>query len=862
MPDEFKQRHNYELICWLPALTGSIVGSVEETERFLWDFRKTEADLLAENYYGYWTKLCHDRGLQYHAEPYGDGTFDSMQNGQYLDVPMSEFWTRYIYGSDVTSKQAASLGHLYARPVVAAESFTGMPATSKWTDYPYSLKAEGDWFYSLGINRLVFHVFVHQPYTTAKPGMTMGPFGTHFDRNNTWTEQAYGWTNYLKRAQSLLQRGLCVADICYFKGDEPASGVPDIYPLIPEGFVGDVVSPNALQNRFSIKNNKIVLPDGMQYRVCMMAPLDAILPSSLQRIKELVAEGMTLVVSNKPSKSLGLTSGDKEIQDIANELYGNLDGKTITERAYGLGKIYWGVSLSEILKKNQIEPDFSFESENRDAVIHYIHKNIGGKELYMIANHRRRGEKIRCSFRISGKQPEIWDAQNGKIFQPADFDMKNNRTELTLELEPAGSLFVLFDKAAEKSDILTVFKDGKDITSLVVADKRADIYNEIKNDFTISTWIKPDSYAHTGRSMLFHAPEAEVIYGAGHAACGLGAGQNGVSLYECTKGVSKVVLCSTKPLEGWSFVTVVYQASVPTIYVNGQAVATGKASGKIIHPGLSPLVNQSQFKSYFEGNYTAPELTTSALSPEQIKALYSKGLPKPIALTPVELKKNDAGNIEATIRENGQYKVAKGSLIQDFGQISTCKRLAINNDWKVRFPIHSGAPDSIGLNVLKSLRLNDDFNVKHFSGTASYQKIIELPKEYFSTDQRIIIDLGRVEVIAELIINGQPVDILWKEPFRADITQFVKPGQNQLEIKVTNLWANRMIGDENLPKENEYSKDKFILKLPEWYVNNQTKPGDRISFCTWKSFSKDEPLLESGLLGPAAIRTEVIKLIK
>lgn len=862
MPEEFKQRRKYALINWLPALTGRIVGSVDETERFLWDFRKTCADLLAENYYGYWATLCHARGLQYHAEPYGDGAFDSMQSGQYLDVPMSEFWTRYIYGSTVTSKQAASLAHLYAKPIVAAESFTAMPTTSKWTDYPYSLKAQGDWLFTMGINRLIFHVFVHQPYTTAKPGMTMGPFGTHFDRNNTWTDQAYGWTNYLKRAQSLLQNGLFVADICYFKGDEPASGIPDIYPLMPEGFVGDVVSPAALHDRFVIKDNKIVLPDGMQYRACMMAPLDAMLPSSLQQIKELVAQGMILVVNNKPTKSLGRTYNDKEIQDIANELYGNLDGKTIKKRAYGNGEIYWGIPLNDILKENQIEPDFTFEGENRDAVIHYIHKDIDGKDLYMIANHRRRTEKIHCSFRVSDKQPEIWNAQNGEIYQAANFDVRNNRTELILDLEPAGSLFVLFDKAAEKPQAIKVIKDGQDVTTVNIADKKADIYRDVQNNFTISAWVKPDTYAHGGKSMLFHAPEGEIIYGAGHAACGLGVGQNGVFLYECTKGSAKQVLSSDKPLTGWSHIAVVYSTGKPMLYVNGELFANGKPGANIIHPGLSSLPQQSQFISYFEGNYTVPELIRLSLSSDKIKELYAKGLPNPITLSSVELKKTDAGNTQLTIRENGTYKIQTNAVMQDLGQITACKILPVNENWKVRFPKHCGAPDSINLPVLKSLHLNADFNVKHFSGTATYLKNIEIPNGYFSADQRIIIDMGRVEVIAELLVNAKPVDILWKEPFRADITSFVKPGQNEIEIRVTNLWPNRMIGDEFLPVENEYSKDKFIFKLPEWYTSNQSKSDDRITFCTWKSFSKEDPLLESGLLGPAFIRTEIIRILK
>lgn len=241
----FQQYTQYSITPWLPALTGRVVGSVEETERFLWDVRKTQAHLLAENFYGHFSKLCHDRGLEFYAEPYGDGNFDSLEVSKHLDITMSEFWTRYIYGSDVISKQAASAAHVYGKKIVAAESYTAMPATSKWTDYPYSLKAEGDYFYTLGVNRLTFHVFVHQPYMTGKPGMTMGPFGMHIDRNNTWTEQAHAWTKVLQRTQYVLQQGLAVADICYFKGDNPESGIPDIYNQLPAGYAGDVCQSTA-----------------------------------------------------------------------------------------------------------------------------------------------------------------------------------------------------------------------------------------------------------------------------------------------------------------------------------------------------------------------------------------------------------------------------------------------------------------------------------------------------------------------------------------------------------------------------------------------------------------------------------------
>ncbi len=853
-PQEFETRRKYKLTPWLLAMTGRIVGSVDETERFLWDARKTQAELLSANYYGHWQEWCHQQGLQYHAEPYGDGNLDSLEIGQHLDVPMAEFWTRYIYGRDTYSKQAVSQGHVYGKSVVAAEAFTGMPATSKWTDYPYSLKAEGDWFYTLGINRLVFHTFVHQPYTTGFPGITMGPFGTHFDRNNTWTEQASGWTDYLRRAQYLLQQGLSVADVCYFKGDEPESGVPDIYPLMPEGIVGDVIGRDALFSRFSIQDGKIVLPDGMSYRLCILANVQAILPETLKRLKYLVDQGMTLVVSNKPEKSLGLSGSDSEVKKLADELYGKLDG-TITKMVQsGKGKVYWGVPLDEVLTQISVTPDFLFSSENQDATIHYTHKVIGDTQVYFISNHRRRKEKIVCSFRLTNRQPEIWNSETGEISVAASFETINDRIQLPLELSPAGSVFIVFRKKAENGILKQISKDG-----VVLFDNRnygkplAAKFADVQNNFSISLWAKPDTFAHDGRSMLFHPSEGEQIYGVGHAVCGLSAGQNGVFVYERTRGKSRNMLNFDDPLEGWTHMVLTYQQGVPVLFVNGKRVVQGKSSGAIIHPGLETLVSNDQFNSYFEGNFTKPELHRQVLTSEEIKGLYQKGLPELKLLSSASFYINQEGKLRACFLQNGSYELLKTSAESEKIQIQNCTEKVLNSSWMVSFPKDSSTPDQIELPKLMSLIKHDNFDVRHFSGTCMYQKKINLAATDFTMGRKFLLDLGRVEVIAKVIVNGKEAGVYWKEPFVADITEFMQKGENALQVEVTNLWPNRLIGDEHLPVENEYSKDRFILKLPEWYVNNQPKPGDRKSFSVWHNLEKTDPLLESGLLGPVKL---------
>ncbi len=853
-PREFEKLRKYKLAPWLLAMTGRIIGNVDQTERFLWDARKTQAELLSANYYGHWQDWSHKNGLQFYAEPYGDGNLDSLEIGRYLDIPMAEFWSRYFYGSDATSKQAVSLAHVYGKPLAAAEAFTGMPATSKWTDYPFSLKAEGDWFFSLGINRLVFHTFVHQPYTTGFPGMMMGPFGTHFDRNNSWTEQAQGWTGHIRRAQYLLQQGLTVADVCYFKGDEPQTGVPDIYPMMPEGIVGDVVGRDALFSQFSIQDGRIVLPDRMSYRICIMANIQAILPDTLRRLKELVSQGMVLVVNSKPNMSLGLTGGDEEVKNLTDLVYGKLDGIITKQVQSGKGKLFWGISIREVLEQLSVPPDFLYSAENQDAIIHYTHKTIDNTEFYFVANHRRRKENIVCSIRAGHMQPEIWNSETGEIFNVAGFKTVNGRLQMPMELSPAGSAFIILRKKAATGILNHISKDG-----VVLYDNRsyakpdAARFENVRNSFTISLWIKPDTFAHGGRSMLFHPSEGELVYGPGHAVCGLGAGQNGVFVYEKSRGNARNVLIYNGQITGWTHLALSWQQGVPALFLNGKKVIQGVNSGMIVHPGLESIVSDDQFTTQFEGNFTKPELHRTTLTAKEVDILYQKGLPDPNLLTPATFKISKAGKLVASFLQNGTYEMVKSSGIKEKISVISCEEKILVGSWKVGFPKGSGAPGQIELTSLVSLIKYDDFNVRHFSGTCTYAHQINLASTDFTTGRKFLLDLGRVEVIARVFINGKEAGLYWKEPFVADITGLVKPGENDLKVEVTNLWPNRLIGDEHLPVENEYTKDHFITKLPEWYIKNLSKPGKRFSFAVWHNFEKTDPLLESGLLGPVKL---------
>lgn len=864
---DFKQKRNYDITPWLPALTGRIVKSIEHTEKFLWDIRKTHADLVAENYYGEFKNRCKEYKLALLAQPNGDGVFDSLQVGQYPDSSLAEFWTRYVPGTLNVCKQAVSIAHGYGKKIVAAEAYTGMPSTSRWTEYPYALKSQGDHIYSMGINRFVFHVFVHQPYSNGLPGMTMGPYGTHFDRNSTWADQLKGWITYITRTQYLLQQGLPVCDICYFKGEDPGSGIPDINyvdPPTPKYLAGDVIGPDVLLNRIKIDNKKIVLPDGMSYSVMITAPVKATSLQVVTKLKELVFAGMNLIVTSKPSGTPGIDdrAARGSVDHLVNELWGDVDGLNVKERSYGKGKIYWNKPLAEILAKHKIIPDFEFTAKNKDAAIHYTHRKTTESEIYFLSNRLRRKETIVCSFRFHNKKPEIWNAETGEIFEVALYEIKGDRIFIPVELESSGSLFMIFRNKMSHSPYKSVLRNSSEIISTRPFNETTQgVYQKVIDNFTIALWVKPDTYSDHPKGVIVFPPEAEILYGIGHAACGFAAGQNGVRVFEREKGPNRdarQLITSTQSLAGWTHLAVRYNQGKPSLLINGMIAGMNDGSGKIIHPGLDTPPSDEFTSAYFEGNHTKPELYKEPLSDEAILQLFKKGVPRPELPSSITIKRTSNKVLKTMIWENGDYLLT-GSHQTTQLHIKNCKVIAIENPWQVKFPPNSGAPSSIQLKELHSLHLHPDFGVKHFSGTVTY-----VTSFLFSAEipfQKVLLDLGRVEVIAELRLNGKSLGILWKEPYRVDITKALIKGNNKLEISVTNLWPNRMIGDEHLPKENKYDENGFIVEFPDWYLNNQPKPGQRITFSAWNNFKKTDPLLEAGLLGPVSLIIGVEKII-
>ena len=163
--------------------------------------------------------------------------------------------------------------------------------------------------------------------------------------------------------------------------------------------------------------------------------------------------------------------------------------------------------------------------------------------------------------------------------------------------------------------------------------------------------------------------------------------------------------------------------------------------------------------------------------------------------------------------------------------------------------------------------------MKYFSGTAVYRETFDLPAKWIpwgvrfdgskiaGPSENVYFDLGRVEVMAKVKLNGHDLGILWKPPFRVNVTDALRQGKNDLEVEVANLWPNRLIGDEHLPADCQRQDDGGIAEWPKWLLEGRPSPTGRHTFSAWRLWTKDSPLLDSGWLGPARLEAAHVEPI-
>jgi hypothetical protein len=448
---EFSQRRGYDFLPWLPALTGRVVASRPLSNRFLNDYRKTLGDLAVDNHFLPFKQWAHQHGLEIHPESGGPHAvpIDAQRCLGQNDVPMSEFWAwswRHRVGDSnrFFVKQPASAAHTYGRRFVAAEGFTTIGPHWQETLWD-NLKPSFDYAICEGLNRLVWHAFVCSPAEMGLPGQEYFA-GTHFNPNSTWWEKSGPFLAYLNRCQFLAQQGLFVADAAYYYGDH----VPNFAQLkrtdpaqVLPGYDYDVVTEEVLLTRMSVQNGRLVLPDGMSYRVLVLPDRPGLSLPVLRKIRALAQAGGT-IIGPRPTHPLSLQDhprSDTELTVLVGELWG---AKSTGIRSVGQGRIITGQTARQVLMADGIGPDFSFVGRQANTVLNYIHRRQDGTEIYFVVNSSNRADAAECTFRVTGKQPELWDPLTGEIRPLPVFRPGAGVTTLPLEFTPYGSWFVVF----------------------------------------------------------------------------------------------------------------------------------------------------------------------------------------------------------------------------------------------------------------------------------------------------------------------------------------------------------------------------------------------------------------------------------
>jgi len=446
---KFKTAYGYDPLPWTPVLTGHIVESREQSDRFLWDLRRLVADLMPENFPGAIQEKCRENGLTLWHEPYAGHGFpgEFFNYGKFTDVPAGEFWMTEKPGADFSNCRAASsVGNIYGRNIVSAESFTSS-GNFLYRMLPCNLKILGDWAFSQGINHFTFHVYVHQP-NDKKPGMNTW-YGTEFNRNNNWFQDAKTYIDYIKRSSALLQRGQRQTEIAFYIGDNVPCDKPTLAYPVPRGFDLDFINWDALINIAKVEKGRLVLPSGASYRLLILPDNSTMRPELLYKLEELVKGGL-IVYGPRQLKSPGLKGFpecDDSVRNITNRLWGDIDGKNILCHDRGKGKVFFGMSLADLFTIIDLTPDVEMPS---DFV--FTHRKETDSDIYFIANQKNEHRQAEISFKIANKQPELWDAVTGERRKLNQYMVKNGRTIIPLEFSQAGSCFIIFRKPAQPLD--------------------------------------------------------------------------------------------------------------------------------------------------------------------------------------------------------------------------------------------------------------------------------------------------------------------------------------------------------------------------------------------------------------------------
>ncbi|MDR2676248.1 MAG: hypothetical protein LBC18_15640, partial [Opitutaceae bacterium] len=689
MEADFLAHSGYELRGWLPAVFGYVVADPETTARFLRDWRGNIGDLFANRFYAGMARRARADGVAVSYETAAGDIFpaDILEYYKHADIPMTEFWQPFSKGfvGDINFKPikpTASAARLYGKPRVAAEAFTSFSLT--WNEHFDMLKEIANIKCVEGVTHLVFHNYTHNPRVDGflPPGAAFGPgIGTPFLRGQTWWQHMPEFTSYLARLAFMLERGKPVSSVLWYLGDE-IPHKPDQKAPFPAGHKYDYCNPDILLTRLSVDTaGNLVTPDGIAYRVLWLPDNKRMLPQTLEKIRDLVRAGAT-VVGDAPQNLATLAGGgesrsrfDAAVKEIWGEPTNSQGEQSKTDapcashsattafsfqapddlkseaararvRELGKGRVVSGAPLDAALVRLGIQPDVTGARKDAatsalDDLALWTHRRAENADWYFISTPQGSDFKGTLHFNTTGNTVEIWDPVTGER-RAAVAQTHNRTTSVPLDLPRAGACFVVFRRDIPKPEI-----PGK-------------IYR--------------------------------VIY---------------------------------TPNFGDPFTPQVpHEISADYTTINA------------FTPGV--------YRIFTEGGPSAPFFTAAPVN---------------------------------------------------------TRALSLTRPWTLAFPSGWGTPEKLVLKKLTPWKDLPDLGVEAlaFSGTAVYATEFELPPDT-AADAPLLLDLGEVEFVAEVTLNGEKLRTLWAPPYRLDISgRAKKHGANKLEIAVTSTWFNRLAYDNSRP---------------------------------------------------------------
>ncbi|HQS68572.1 MAG: glycoside hydrolase [Novosphingobium sp. 28-62-57] len=448
MEAEFAARRGYALRPWLPVLAGTVIGSPAQSERFLFDFRTTLAELLADKHYGTIAQVAHEQGLKVYGEALEDKRpmlGDDLAMRAHADVPMAALWT-YADESKLRTtllgdmRGAASVAHVYGKPFVAAESMTAVNAP--WDFAPSNLKKVIDLEFASGINRPVIHTSVHQPADDKQPGLSLAIFGQYFNRHEAWAELAKPWVDYIARTSLMLQQGRNVADVAWFIGeDSPVTALyaEKIPANLPTAHAWDFVNAAMLADALRNDGAEVVSTGGARYRAIYLGGTSqAMTLPTLERLAALVRGGAT-VIGEKPRATPSKADDAARFAALADALWSGDAGK---------GRVIATQAIDTGLQQAGIAPDFTMSGAATGDVM-FVHRKLPDGEVWFLNNRRNATVAGEARFRVTGLQPEVWRAETGKA-EPLSYRSESGHTVVPMSLLPEDAVFVVFRKPAVK----------------------------------------------------------------------------------------------------------------------------------------------------------------------------------------------------------------------------------------------------------------------------------------------------------------------------------------------------------------------------------------------------------------------------